>query len=383
MNLALDQFKFLLELRNAQPLAFIIALFISYFLTPIIKERAGFTARKELEKGRCYLNHTEEQKTLSTPRLGGLSILIATAITVLIVLIIYGRFTPAGLKHLELEAILTGTTIIFLIGLLDDIKPLNPCFKLWGQVLAASLTYLLGLKIKFLANPLYYFDPSLNPHIKLSPVISFFATVVFLVLISNAINLIDGVDGLAVGISIIAAAAIWAISLSPLLYRPDAAILAATLAGASFGFLRYNFNPARMFLGDNGSYLLGFILASLSCLGLAKKVTVTIITPILILIFALPLLDCLYALLRRSLNKKAILKADTEHLHHKLVNLGLSHKQINYLIYSISLICGGIACLEIGSGSGFAYLMIISSITSIWLIFSLIFNFKKQKKVNN
>jgi UDP-GlcNAc:undecaprenyl-phosphate GlcNAc-1-phosphate transferase len=208
--------------------------------------------------------------------------------------------------------------MIFLIGLLDDIKPLHCITKLLGQISAASITSLLGLKIKFLANPLYYFDHTLSPHIKLDAISSFLITVAFLVLISNAINLIDGIDGLAAGVSVISAVAIWAISLSPLLYRPDAAILAATLAGASLGFLRYNFNPARMFLGDNGSYLLGFVLASLSCLGLAKKITVAIITPLLILIFALPLLDCFYTIIRRSLNKKDILKPDSEHLHHQL-----------------------------------------------------------------
>ena len=368
-----------MDLSQAQPLAFIIALFLSYILTPIIKERADFTTRKELEADRCYASVKDKLKTLSTPRLGGLSILISTALTVVVFIIVYGRFTPAGIKHLELEAIITGSTMIFLIGLLDDIKPLPCIAKLLGQISAASITSLLGLKIKFLANPLYYFDHSLNPHIKLDAISSFLITVAFLVLISNAINLIDGIDGLAAGVSVISAVAIWAISLSPLLYRPDAAILAATLAGASLGFLRYNFNPARMFLGDNGSYLLGFVLASLSCLGLAKKITVAIITPLLILIFALPLLDCFYTIIRRSLNKKDILKPDSEHLHHQLENLGLSHKQINYLIYSLSLFCGGLGCFEVGYEIGISYLVIIGSIAAIWLVFSFIFNFKKQR----
>lgn len=379
MNIPFNQFNTLVDLSQAQPLAFIIALFLSYILTPIIKERAGFTTRKELEAGRCYTSVKDKVKTLSTPRLGGLSILISTALTVVVFIIVYGRFTPAGIKHLELEAIITGGTMIFLIGLLDDIKPLPCVTKLLGQISAASITSLLGLKIKFLANPLYYFDHSLSPHIKLGAISSFLITVAFLVLISNAINLIDGIDGLAAGVSVISAVAIWAISLSPLLYRPDAAILAATLAGASLGFLRYNFNPARMFLGDNGSYLLGFVLASLSCLGLAKKITVAIITPLLILIFALPLLDCFYTIIRRSLNKKDILKPDSEHLHHQLENLGLSHKQINYLIYSLSLFCGGLGCFEVGYEVGTSYLVIIGSITAIWLVFSFIFNFKKQR----
>jgi len=366
------------DLSQAQPLAFLIALILSYLITPLIKERAGFTTRKALEKGRCYRSEGEEIKTLSTPRLGGLSILLATSLTVVFFLVSYGRFTPIGIKHLELEAILTGSTMIFLIGLLDDIKPLPCLVKLLGQISAASITSLLGLKIKFLANPLYYFDHSLSTHIKLNSLSSFIITVIFLVLISNAINLIDGIDGLAAGISVIAAVAIWAISLSPILYRPDAAILAATLAGASFGFLRYNFNPARMFLGDNGSYLLGFILASLSCLGLAKKITVSIITPILILIFAMPLIDCFYTIIRRSLNKKNILKADSEHIHHQLENLGLSHKQINYIIYGLSLILGAYGCFEVGSEIGFSFMLIIAVIALIWLLFSFVFNIKKQ-----
>ena len=144
MNIPFNEFNISVELSQAQPLAFIIALFLSYILTPIIKERAGFTTRKELESGRYYANVGDKMKTLSTPRLGGLSILISTAVTVVIFIIVYGRFTPAGIKHLELEAIITGSTMIFLIGLLDDIKPLPCITKLLGQVSSASITSLLG-----------------------------------------------------------------------------------------------------------------------------------------------------------------------------------------------------------------------------------------------
>ena len=237
----------------------------------------------------------------------------------------------------------------------------------------------MGLRIKFFINPLHFFDPNQTAHIKLEIWLSFLLTIIFLVLITNAINLIDGVDGLAVGVSIISSISIWAINLSPILYRPDAAVLAATLAGASMGFLRYNFNPARIFLGDNGAYLIGFILACISCLGLTKKVTVVILSPVILLIFAMPLLDLALAVWRRWSKNKEIMAADSEHIHHQLENLGLNHKQISYVVYFLTLIFAASGCFFIEIAIGLRFISIVLCVGLIWLIYSFIFNSKKQK----
>lgn len=366
------------EHSNSQPIAFSIALIIAFYITPIIKERAELLPKRDSEPERYY-SKLQLEKNHSTPRLGGLAILVATILTTVFYLITYGRYTPFGIKHLELEAIATGSSIIFLIGLLDDLKPLNCRVKLLGQLLAATITFFMGLRIKFFINPLHFFDHSQSAHIKLELWLSFLLTVIFLVLITNAINLIDGVDGLAVGVSIISAISIWAINLSPILYRPDAAVLAATLAGASMGFLRYNFNPARIFLGDNGAYLLGFILACISCLGLTKKVTVVILSPVILLIFAMPLLDLSLAIWRRWSKNKEIMEADSEHIHHQLENLGLNHKQISYVVYLLTLVFAASGCFFIETDIGLRFIFIIFCVTLIWITYSFIFNFKKQR----
>ena len=363
---------------NSQPLAFVIALVIAFLVTPIIKERADLLSFRPLEDGRNY-SPEQKDKTLKTPRLGGLSILIALAATILFYLVFYGRYTPFGTKHLELEAIIMGSSIIFLFGLLDDLKPLKPQIKLSGQLLAASITFFMGLRIKFLVNPLHYFDASHSAHFKLEYWQSFLLTVIFLVLISNAINLIDGVDGLAVGVCIISSISIWAINLSPILYRPDAASLGAMLAGAGLGFLRYNFNPARIFLGDNGAYLLGFMLACISCLGLTKKVTVVILSPVILLIFALPLLDLVLAVWRRWSQKKEIMKPDSQHIHNQLEDLGLNHKQIAYIIYGLTISLAASGCFFIETAIGFRFLSIVFCVAMIWLIYSFVFNLRKQR----
>ena len=269
---------------------------------------------------------------------------------------------------------IAGALIIFFIGLFDDLKPIPAPIKLAGQVLAAVTAWLMNVRIEFLANPIHYIDHARIAAVPLDDIASLITTVIFMVAITNAINLIDGIDGLAVGVTIICCAASWAINLSPILNQPAGAILAATLAGACFGFLRYNFNPARIFLGDNGAYLLGFLLACISCIGLTKKVTVVTLSPIIVLIFVLPLIDITLAILRRASKNKPIMKPDLEHLHHQLLDRGFSHKQINYLFYGVTFIAGLIGTYLLGLDIAVMYLTICGSILGIWLFFSLVLN---------
>jgi UDP-GlcNAc:undecaprenyl-phosphate GlcNAc-1-phosphate transferase len=351
-------------------MAFLIALSIALMITPLIKERASKLKLEPRGEGREATN---------IPRLGGIAILIALILTTIIYLAIFGRYTPSGIKHLELEGIATGAFIIFFIGLLDDLKPLAAPIKLGGQILAAVVAWLMNVRIEFLANPIHYIDHARLSALKLDDLTSLIITVIFLVAMTNAINLIDGIDGLAVGVTVICCIASWAINLSPILNQPAGAILSATLAGACFGFLRYNFNPARIFLGDNGAYLLGFMLACISCIGLTKKVTVVTLSPILALIFLVPLIDMLYAIFRRATASKPIMKPDLEHFHHKLLNKGLSHKQINYLFYGITFTAGLIGTYSLGIATSIEYLLISTCLLAMWLFFSLVINARRQR----
>ena len=365
MNFLETSFNSVTELSSSQPIGFVIACLISLAITPFIKERASMLQLVDRGEGRAYPN---------IPRLGGIAILIALISTIGFYLIVYGRYTPSGVKHLELEGMIAGALIIFFIGLFDDLKPIPAPIKLAGQVLAAVTAWLMNVRIEFLANPIHYIDHARIAAVPLDDIASLITTVIFMVAITNAINLIDGIDGLAVGVTIICCAASWAINLSPILNQPAGAILAATLAGACFGFLRYNFNPARIFLGDNGAYLLGFLLACISCIGLTKKVTVVTLSPIIVLIFVLPLIDITLAILRRASKNKPIMKPDLEHLHHQLLDRGFSHKQINYLFYGVTFIAGLIGTYLLGLDIAVMYLTICGSILGIWLFFSLVLN---------
>ena len=358
------------ELSHSQPIAFVLACLISFAITPVIRERASKMKFEDRGEGRPYPG---------IPRLGGIAILIAIILTIVFYLAFYGRYTPSGIKHLELEGMVAGALIIFFIGLLDDIKPIAAPVKLLGQIAAALVAWAMNVRIEFLANPIHYIDHARTAAISLDEITSLVITVVFMVAITNAINLIDGVDGLAVGVTIIACIASWAINLSPILNQPAGAILAATLAGACFGFLRYNFNPARIFLGDNGAYLLGFLLACISCIGLTKKVTVVTLSPIIVLIFAIPILDIVLAVIRRASRNRPIMKPDLEHLHHQLEDQGFSHKQINYIFYGITFVAGLVGTSLLGLDIAAEYLIICGSIIPIWLAFSLVLNRKHNR----
>jgi UDP-GlcNAc:undecaprenyl-phosphate GlcNAc-1-phosphate transferase len=375
MDWLLEHFKHIfLEQESSQPLAFLIAFIITYAITPLIEERgAKLDLTNREETGRAV-------NEKSIPRLGGIAILISIILTIVFYLAAFGTYTPHGIEHLDLEAIAVGTLIIFFIGLLDDIKPLDPCFKLISQVVAATLVWVMGIRIEFIANPIHYIDHARAGAFDLSDSLSLLVTVFFIVAITNAINFIDGIDGLAVGVCLIASVASWAINLSPLLNQPAGAILAATMAGACFAFLRYNFNPARIFLGDNGSYLLGFSLACISCIGLTKKVTVVVLSPIFLLIFLVPLIDTAYAVFRRASKNQSIMKPDLEHIHHLLLKKGFSEKQINYVIYTITFLGGLLGTSFLGLDIALEYLIICATLLLAWLVFSLVLNAKRQRK---
>lgn len=226
-------------------------------------------------------------------------------------------------------ALLLGGTAMFLVGALDDLKGLNPRTKLAGQVAGALLAYFLGLRVDFLTNPWdgMFFLGSLS-----LPV-----TVLWLVGITNALNLIDGLDGLAAGVATIAAVTLAVVAW--LEGQAQAATAALVLAAVTLAFLRFNFYPAKLFMGDSGAMFLGFNLAALAVLGTAKSTTVlSLLVPVLAL--GLPILDTSWAILRRLYHGQPIFGADKEHLHHRLLRLGLHQRQAVLLIYGMHISLG-------------------------------------------
>jgi UDP-GlcNAc:undecaprenyl-phosphate/decaprenyl-phosphate GlcNAc-1-phosphate transferase len=319
-------------------LAFFVAVVTVITTTPIINKlarRSGFVDRPNARK--------VHQKPMV--RLGGVAI-FAGFMTALLALWLVGGFNylPAD-KVPEILGLVIGSIAFFLIGLADDLLNLPPLTRLVMQIAVASFAWYCGVQIDFLTVPGIGL-------VKLPEILSLPITVIWLVGMANAINWIDGLDGLAAGVSGIAAVSMLVTCL--FMKQPQAALFAAALGGASLGFLRYNFNPAQIFMGDGGAYFIGFALAAIGVTGLVKSVTtVAVLLPYLIL--AVPILDMSAVILDRLRRGQSPFIADKRHLHHRLLQAGISHRRTVIFIYSLTLWVGSLAMAFSGVPSGFAY----------------------------
>lgn len=317
--------------------AFLVAILVVLWTTPQVKKfglKAGFV---DLPNARKV--HQEPMV-----RLGGIAIFTGY-ICALSIVGFSGAFDslPIAAQY-ELWGVVLGGLGFFLIGLLDDLFTLSPFLRLGLQALVASLAWSAGVRIDFFSLP--YIGVIQMDWLSL-PV-----TVFWLVGMTNAINFMDGLDGLAAGISGIAAVVLLIVSLW--IYQPIAALLAAALAGSALGFLRYNFNPAQIFMGDGGAYFMGFTLAGISIVGLVKTVTtVAVILPFIIL--AIPILDTSTVIVDRLVRGKSPFQADKRHLHHRLLMVGLSQRLSVLFIYSLALWVGSVALVLAKIPDGKAY----------------------------
>ncbi|MEG2348715.1 MAG: MraY family glycosyltransferase [Clostridia bacterium] len=265
------------------------------------------------------------------PRVGGIAIVISMLIGFLIYYLITKNIESIAFNKMFL-GYLIGSIIIASMGFIDDIVNLRARHKFLFQLLAAIIVYLFGIKIVGIKIPFIYSD------IINFGFLDFPITLFWIVGITNAVNLIDGLDGLAAGISAISATALLIIFITTSASL-EAIIIAAVLVGATLGFLPYNFNPAKTFMGDVGSNFLGFTLAILSILGFAKGYTMlAIVAPIFAL--GVPIFDTLFAMVRRFLKGVPMLKPDGGHIHHRLIKMGLTQKQAVFVLYIVtSILC--------------------------------------------
>ena len=260
------------------------------------------------------------------PRFGGIAIYLG----IMVALAVF------ALKDKGITSVMTGCTLIYMLGLIDDLKDLKPLVKLCGQIVCAMVVYIMGVRIEFITN---YFGPG---NMAFGDVACFIITVLWLIAITNAVNLIDGLDGLAAGIAAISALCIGYVAYIHGQYVPTLAMMA--IAGAALGFLPYNFNPAKIFMGDSGSELLGFSIAAVSILGTVKSATiVVVIIPALVL--GLPIFDTVMAIFRRLAKHQSIGTADKDHLHHRIMKAGFGQKRAVMILYCISGIMGIVAVL--------------------------------------
>lgn len=298
------------------------------------------------------------------PRLGGLAIYLGFAAASLL----FAQLTPG------VRGILLGSVVIVLLGTADDLWDLNPWVKLAGELVAAVVALLHGVEIHLLTNPVHFAGGTIPLGALRIPV-----TLLWIVGMTNALNLIDGLDGLAAGTAGISCAALLGVSLF-LPGTTEASVLLGALGGACLGFLPYNRNPAQIFMGDTGALLLGFVLSTASVIGLLKMYTViTFAVPLLIL--ALPLLDTTFAVVRRLWNGQSPLKADRGHIHHRLLAMGLTQKQAVAVLYAFSVILGTAAVLLAANAAVRFWLLLAAAALAavVWLIL-LAHGRKKQAK---
>jgi len=274
------------------------------------------------------------------PRLGGLAVIISIIITIVTFFTLINLIEPSFFKIkyfkyslTQIVGIIVSLITITLVGIIDDIKNLQAKTKLLFQFLVANILFFTGTKISFItilnSNPVHLTD-----------LLSYVLTILWIVGLTNAINLIDGLDGALSGISSIISFTLGIIAISQ--GQTVLALFAFSLSGALIGFLKYNFNPAKIFLGDTGSLFIGMYLSIISILGYFKKATViSLVVPLVL--FAIPILDTLLAIIRRIIKKQHIFKPDKEHIHHKLLQMGLSQKQAALILYFITIFLSIIA----------------------------------------
>lgn len=333
-------------------IAFVLAFITSYVIVPYsmrLARKIGATDKPEARR----------VNTIEMPRLGGLGIIAGFFVSMIYLLISMKLENQAMIDeyHMKIIGLFLGLIIIGIVGFVDDWKGISPIIKLLGQTAAAGVVMAFGITIGDFNIPI------LNKLIELNGVMEYVITWGWIVGITNAINLTDGLDGLSSGITLIACVSlliIFAINGSPII----SIILITALAGGIVGFLPYNVNPAKTYMGDSGSNFLGFSISIISIVGIAKTYTIiVIIAPLIVL--AVPIFDTIFAIFRRIIkgkSLKAIFEPDNGHLHHRLMKLGYTQKEAVLILYAVAATFGMFAIILLESGiwkaASFALLII-------------------------
>ncbi len=337
-----------------------IAGVVTLLLTPLVRY---------LSNRWGLVDQPDARKVHRTPmsRLGGVAIYLGvmSAIAAQGIGEVYfgwgGSFTATS-QRVTLWGVLIGMTLVFLVGLVDDLRNLTPIVKFVGQLVAASVVVFAGVRIDYIGNPV-------GGGLLALGTLSIPVTLLYIVGFTNIINLIDGLDGLAAGVSAIAGGTLFLLAVQGNHF--EAAALAAVLIGSCIGFLRWNFHPASIFMGDSGALFLGFTLATISLLG-AMKTTAAIALAVPLLIVGVPLFDTASAIVRRWWHGRPIGEADRGHIHHRLLGRGFDQRQTVIIIYiwSIALAVGGYAVryapgpIKIGAMLG---LFAVSGAMAYWI----------------
>ena len=330
-------------------LALLTAAVLAFAVTPLVKKLAQKVGAIDVPTDGRRMHHTP------IPRMGGLAIFIAFLTSVLI----FAKIDT------EVRGILLGAVIIVILGVLDDIITLHALLKFLVQILAAILVVLQGCRIEHFMG------------FQLPQWLSYPVSVVWIVAITNAVNFIDGLDGLAAGVCAISAGAMLVVAL--LVADFTSAVMLAAIVGACTGFIPYNFNPAKIFMGDTGSTFLGFMLSTISIYGLFKMYAIiSFAVPFLVL--GLPIFDICFAVIRRVSKGQSPMHADRGHVHHRLIDMGFSQKQAVAIAYMLSAILGMAAVVLTNDGEMQALVFITAVVVVGAIGFWVIFGRKHEPK---
>ena len=314
----------------------------SYLLTPLMKSIA-------LKTGILSKSGRRRVHLRSIPYLGGLAIYFAFFVATLVVYYVDQQFR-IGFSS-RFAGLFIACTLIVILGLWDDIKNIRPIIKLIGQISVALLLFGYGFRIEVFTNPF------LGGVIHLPLFLSILITVGWIVGLINAMNLIDGLDGLAAGIAVIVSGSLLLIAL--FLHNYITVFLFIALAGCTLGFLRFNFYPAQIFMGDTGSMLIGLILASVALVESQYKSAAAAVLLVPITALAIPIYDTFMAVIRRMLKRGSIFKADKKHIHHRLLSTGLKQKQIVLFMYLVTIYLGIFAFLFVLIPEKYALILLV------------------------
>ena len=341
-----------IKLADSHIIGLVISYLLGIFILPFV---IHFSEKQGL------VDAPGERKIHKKPvsRLGGIAIWLSTMLTFFSLILL--SYYPYGKL---LSGILLGSTMMFLLGLIDDIYGLSAKFKLVVQLTIASIVFLLGIRIDTITIP--YSDP-----IVLSSVLSYLVTVLWITGISNAVNFIDGIDGLAGSVVTMSAVTLGIVAVAGDI-GAISALIAFILVGAMLAFLTYNFNPAKIFMGDSGALFAGFLLATLSITGIIQANTLAFV-PFFIL--SVPIVDIVFSSTRRIMKGKSPFVADAEHIHHKLLKAGFSQNTTVFILASIALVFGFFA-IFMSETPLWKYIMVVT-LLGIVMIF-LNFLAKKQ-----
>jgi len=319
-----------------------------YFIPTIILSFLFSFAILKLSRKRKWLDVPDEERRIHqkpTPNLGGIAMFISFWL-IAISFLYFNHVEGSYFKYII--GLFIGSLILFVTGIIDDRKKINPSLKLAAQILAGLTIVASGVGITFINNPFggfIYLNQIQIPVLTINhiayqlPLFADIFALIWIVGMINVINFLDGLDGLASGVSAIAFVAIYILSISPTVSQPLSAIIALIALGVVLGFLPFNINPAKMFMGDTGSMFLGFLLATLAIVSGGKLATA-------LLVLGLPIFDGIWVVAARLYHGKKPWTAGRDHLHHKLMDLGLSKRNIVFIFWFITAFFGGISLIQ-------------------------------------